>query len=209
MYVRLSTLESAIIRLTKAFIRRNQVDVEFEEIKKKLTQRSVGREEYPQDRYHDHLFEQYKLCIEMADRISQRRNLANTLFLTLNTGVLAALATMFEKGSDSFLSQAILVIALICLTASCVAWRTLIGSYRQLNTAKYKVIGAYEELLPSSPYYNAEWWALGEGKDKTKYTQLSLVESYVPAGLAIAYLVMIGVVVFQEQIVTLLRTVCS
>lgn len=169
------------------------------EIQTKLTELSVRPEDYPETTYQTHLFEQYKICIEMADRISQRRNLANTLFITLNTGVLAALATMVQRSTGTATGDAILVVALIGLILSCMAWRTLIRSYRQLNTAKYRVIGAYERLLPSSPYYNAEWWALGEGKDKTKYTQLSLVESYLPAGLAVAYLVMMVIVISQNQ----------
>jgi hypothetical protein len=34
--------------------------------------------------------ELYKLAVEMADRISARRALANTFFLTVNTGLAAA-----------------------------------------------------------------------------------------------------------------------
>ena len=159
---------------------------ELSDVEKKLTELSVDRSEYPDSLYQRHLFEQYKICIEMADRVSQRRNLANTLFLTLNTGVLAALATLFAKVDGGFVNLLIVLIALSGLMFSCIAWRTLIRSYRQLNTAKFKVIGAYERMLPSSPYYNAEWTLLGKGKDKARYTPLSLVESYLPVGLALA-----------------------
>ncbi len=38
-----------------------------------------------QERYQAVLLEQYKLYVEMADRVSARRALANTFFLTLNT----------------------------------------------------------------------------------------------------------------------------
>jgi hypothetical protein len=33
------------------------------------------------------ILEQYKLYVEMAERISQRRGLTNTFFLTLNTAI--------------------------------------------------------------------------------------------------------------------------
>ena len=36
-------------------------------------------------------FEIYKIAVEMADRISARRGLANTFFLTINTTVLGVL----------------------------------------------------------------------------------------------------------------------
>jgi hypothetical protein len=35
--------------------------------------------------YSDHLLQQYKLCVEMADHVSVRRALANTFFLTTST----------------------------------------------------------------------------------------------------------------------------
>jgi len=60
------------------------------------------------------------------------------------------------------------------------AWFWLIRSYRQLNTAKFQVIGALEERLPASPYWRAEWFALGEGKDKSKYWPLTHLEQWVP-----------------------------
>jgi hypothetical protein len=37
--------------------------------------------------------ELYKLAVEMADRISARRGLANSFFLTANTGVVAVLGS--------------------------------------------------------------------------------------------------------------------
>lgn len=36
-------------------------------------------------KYGDDLFEQYKLYVEMADRVSERRATANNFFLTANT----------------------------------------------------------------------------------------------------------------------------
>ncbi len=123
----------------------------------------------------DHVLEQYKLYVEMADRISARRATANTFFLTLNTLVVGALATCAEKSSH--LSIIVVCIAAIVL---CYVWKRLINSYRQLNTAKYAVIGELERKLPSSPYWSAEWSALGEGKDPRRYKQLTGVEKGVP-----------------------------
>ena len=164
----------------------------------KLIEHSISEGEYSDTLYRIHLFEQYKLYVEMADRISQRRGFANILFLTLNTGVLAALSTIVEK-SAGMANQGIQLVALIGLVFSCIAWRSLIRSYRQLNTAKYKIIGAYERMLPSSPYFNAEWNALGEGVDRTKYTPLTVVESYLPVGLATAYFTMIVVLIIDNH----------
>jgi hypothetical protein len=43
------------------------------------------------DRYREHLFEQYKMYVDSADRISQRRSSTNSFLLTVN----AALVTLY------------------------------------------------------------------------------------------------------------------
>ena len=40
-------------------------------------------------KYKAHLLEQYKLYVEMADRISARRQTANSFFLSINTALIA------------------------------------------------------------------------------------------------------------------------
>lgn len=172
---------------------------EISELKENLFNDAISSADYPDTLHQRHLFEQYKICVEMADRISQRRNLANTLLLTLNTGVMASLAAFAEKSELDAGGLAILLVALAGLIVSCLAWRTLIRSYRQLNTAKYKVIGALESKLPASPYYSAEWAALGFGKNKALYTPLSAVESKLPTILAVAYLLIIVFVLFDQK----------
>ena len=128
------------------------------------------------------LLEQYKIYVEMADRISQRRGAANTFFLTFNTAVVGALAALFNK---------VPTLAAVGLYAAAVvfsvAWGLLLRSYRNLNTAKFLVIGMMEERLPASPYYAAEWKALGEGKDWRKYVPLSFIETAVPLVFLLIY----------------------
>ncbi len=123
----------------------------------------------------NHLIEQYKLYVEMADRISQRRGMTNTFFLTFNTAIVAALAGFFEH-VPSNVSIAIYIAAAVMA----VTWAILLRSYRNLNTAKFLVIGELEKRLPAQTYYSAEWKALGEGKDYKKYIPLSLIETVVP-----------------------------
>jgi hypothetical protein len=43
------------------------------------------------EQYQNHLLEQYKLYVQMADKISERRQSANNFFLTVSTAVLAFL----------------------------------------------------------------------------------------------------------------------
>lgn len=133
------------------------------------------------------VLEQYKIYVEMADRTSARRGLANTYFLTLNTAVLTVVGVFWQRPPTG--SPVLLLLPLSVLLVQCLTWYGLLRSYRQLNSAKYVVIGALEERLPASPYYRAEWWALREGKDRAVYWPLSHLEQIVPCLFALAYIV--------------------
>ncbi len=156
----------------------------------RLWNKDVFDEYDDKGKFKDHVLEQYKLCVEMADRISARRSTANTFFLTLNTLVVGALSACAEKFSR--LSVIVVCIAAIVL---CYVWKRLINSYRQLNTAKHTVIGEFEKRLPTSPYWSAEWNVLGEGKDPKKYKQLTAVEKWVPIVFMCLYLLLCAAIV--------------
>ena len=138
--------------------------------------------------YFEHIFEQYKVFIEMADKISSRRNLTNTFFLTLHTFLIASAGFIFENWSQTT-NLWLNIFPLIAVLILCYTWWRLIKSYRQLNSAKYKVIGEYERRLPSSPYWSAEWHSLGEGKDAQLYEPLTNVEDWIPAIFAFMYVI--------------------
>ena len=52
-------------------------------------------------------------------------------------------------------------------------------SYKNLNTAKFLVIHKIEKRLPISPY-DAEWEAMGRGKNPELYRPISHIELGVP-----------------------------
>ncbi len=161
---------------------------EPDELESSLWNESVGPDQYAgaDEPYRAAILEQYKLYVEMADRISTRRALANTFFVTLNTAVLTLIGALW-KGRPH-VAVRWLVILLVILLALCLAWFWLVRSYRQLNAGKYAVVGALERRLPASPYWNAEWKALGEGRDKGRYWPLTHLEQWVPCVFAAAYL---------------------
>lgn len=152
-----------------------------------LTRKSLwsAPEAKPAAGEHDslHVLEQYKLCVEMADRVSQRRGAANTFFLTLHTAIVGVLAGFYEE-----VDEAAIVAVFAAAIALCGVWALLLRSYRLLNRAKFDVIGLLEERLPASPLCRAEWQALGEGRDLRRYVALGPVETIVPAVFALIYL---------------------
>ncbi|WP_455769109.1 RipA family octameric membrane protein [Kitasatospora purpeofusca] len=139
--------------------------------------------------YRSILLEQYKVYVEMADRVSSRRGLANSFFLTLNVAVIGLSGPALKVGSqrvDLFFASILLVI----LLAQCAVWVCVIRSYRTLNKAKYEVIGAMEERLPARIYSKGEWLYLVRGGRIGRYASLSVVEQLMPAIFSVAYILL-------------------
>ena len=128
-------------------------------------------------------FEQYKLYVEMANKISERRGNVNTFFTTLNTLLFTVTAVI--KSRD--LLWVIFTCAIGCIISF--AWYFTLNSYRQLNSGKFKVINEIEQRLPLSGF-SYEWEVLASGMKKNKYWPISHVEKIVPAIFFAAYLIM-------------------
>lgn len=129
----------------------------------------------------------YRLAVEMADRLSVRRGVANSFFLTLNTAVVGVLGTREVRWY--------LAVAGIMLSA---AWWMLLRNYRDLNRAKFGVILAVEEGLPIR-IYRDEWSMLQRNatrpaQDTTaartrlaRFRELGAVERLVPVVFGLIY----------------------
>jgi hypothetical protein len=161
---------------------------ENQQIRDRLWNADVGPDSYEGvgEKYQAAILEQYKLYVEMADRVSNRRGLTNTFFLTLNTAVFTIIGVFWKDRPD--ISPWALTLPLVIALGECGAWWWLVRSYRQLNTAKFKVVGALEDRLPASAYSRAEWVALGEGEDWRKYLPLTHLEQWVPVLFGLVYL---------------------
>jgi hypothetical protein len=60
--------------------------------------------EYPHnEKWYSHLLDQYKMYVEMADRISQRRTTANNYFLSVNSAILGFVGYLTSKESIEYL----------------------------------------------------------------------------------------------------------
>ena len=144
-------------------------------------------EEYG-NQYHSHYIEIYKLYVTSADNISGRRQAANSFFLTLNTALLAFLG--YSKPSFAQPVTRLTLIVTLAGIVLCYTWYRLLRSYKGLNSGKFKVIHLIEKNLPLSPY-DAEWEAVGRGKDPKKYKPFSHVELYVPWIFVVIYVIVL------------------
>lgn len=142
----------------------------------KLTEGSVGL-----------LLEQYKLYVEMADRVSNRRTEANKFYVSLLTGLFA----LFSLVSIPANFQEIMIAGISVLGITlCFVWIVNIRSYRELNSLKFRVIHEMEQHLPF-PCYDREWEILKEEAHKRNYFRLTRIEQYIPFLLLIPYIILL------------------
>ncbi|KND47801.1 MAG: hypothetical protein AB197_00965 [Parcubacteria bacterium C7867-002] len=153
-----------------------------EEILKKLF---VSESSKYGDKYIEHLLEQYKIYINAAEKISDRRQITNDFFLALNSGLVALLGFIATKTAQNE-TMLLLALASIAGITMCYFWYRIIASYKGLNDAKYKVVHMIEARLPLA-LYDTEWEMLGRGNDKEKYWPFSHIELKVPWIFIIIY----------------------
>ena len=133
------------------------------------------RKDYGQN-YQEHLLEQYKLYVEMADRISSRRQSANSFFLSINTAIASLLGYVgleHQNKTDYFWTVSLIGMAL------CFMWYRLVRSYKDLNSAKFKVIHEIEKELPVAAY-DLEWEKVGRGENSKLYLPFTHIEIMIP-----------------------------
>lgn len=140
------------------------------------------------DHYKQHILEMYKLCVEMADRVSRRRQTVNGFFLSANSALIP-IAGYFGLGKDN----AFLYVPIVtCGVLLCLLWRRILKTYRDLNASKYEVINALEERLPARPFYT-EWRRLSS----RSYREKTAIEGLVAWAFLLVHLVVMGVGVIK------------
>ena len=130
------------------------------------------------DRYKEHYLELYKFYVSSAETIGERRQKNNSFFLTLNTTIIAVISYV-QLGIQSGESSDIYWLISLSGIILSYTWYRLIKSYKDINTAKFKIIHRIEKELPLA-VYDAEWDALGRGKNPHLYLEFTKIEMVVP-----------------------------
>ena len=124
------------------------------------------------------LVDQYKLFVETSEKLVARRQLVNTFFLSVNTLAMSAVGLVArEVGQTPWVSMGVVAISIAAIML-CIAWKTLVRSYAQLNRGKFAVIECIECHLPAA-LFTAEWEALGKGQDSKRYKPFTRTEEVV------------------------------
>ena len=143
--------------------------------------------------YQEHSLEQFKIYVESSERISDRRQSANSFFLSANTLLLGSEGALFKLWVEFGYAQILIGFAGVLLTLT---WFALIISYRRMNSGKFEVIHELEKHLPHRLYF-AEWEFLERGVVQGNYIKFTVIETL--AALVILFL-HIGVVVVAASI---------
>ena len=144
-------------------------------------------------------FEQYKLAVEMADRISARRATANSFFATINTALATIYVSRFLPQKPASKDDAAAVIIALVGVVLAGTWWLLLRSYRDIAAAKWQVICEMEKTLPAKPFSD-EWECLKTDPVKPwrgRYAEFNTLERAVPAAFALAYLTIMVVVIVR------------
>jgi hypothetical protein len=145
----------------------------------------------------------YKIMVQSSEALVSRRQGVNTFFLTMNGALLTA-SGIIVQGSDGDrlggIGVAVLAVAGAIL---CLAWRSLINSFGQLNRGKFQVINTIERYLKAA-IYAAEWEALGRGENRRVYRSFTSREIWVPNALLVLYvLATVAALLFASGMITL------
>lgn len=142
--------------------------------------------------YESTVLEQWKTCIAEANGISEKRNNANNIYITLNTALFAVIT--FSLNYKSILLSAIGI-------AICILWICTINSYKKLNSVKYEIINEMELKLPLAPF-TSEWDRLN---NKYEYIRLTKIEKFIPWMFIILY----SISILYPTTKGLLMSICS
>lgn len=102
----------------------------------------------------------YKIMVQSSEGLVSRRQGVNTFFLTMNGVLLTASGIIVQSSGGDRISGLGIAVLAIAGAIFCGAWRSLIISFGQLNSGKFRVINAIERHLKAA-IYDAEWEALG------------------------------------------------
>lgn len=133
------------------------------------------------------LFEQYKLYVASAEKISERRTSANNYLLTVN----AFLVTLYSLLAASQYKNYWTVLVPVAGILVSLTWHRIITSYRDLNSVKFEVIHELEQHMPAA-LYEYEWQKAEAGRGNA-YHPLSHLERWVPI-IFVALYVLLAIV---------------
>ena len=154
----------------------------------------------------DHLLEIYKLHSELANQVSQRREGANRLYVSLLVALVVFLAALLRFGGNEIPERLVFGVCGGIGVLLSLSWFLVIRSYKQLNSEKFRVLHELEARLPFQ-FFVEEWDPKKKGEKSNLYRQLTSVEVSLPLifGLLFALIVIYSMITGEPGVTTPVR----
>ena len=134
------------------------------------------------------LLEQYKMYVEMHDRLSARRNQVNSFFISVLSGLLAILSIANSQGQTLQFPMVGVTVGFLGFVL-CILWNFNIKAYRRLVERKIQVILEMEEFLPFY-CYNKESFLREQDLTGKTYLRPTSIEQYVSVIFGFVYILL-------------------
>ena len=132
----------------------------------------INKNNLTNDTDRNNLLEQYRIYVESADKISDRRINVNTFFITLNSALITVMTVFFSN------TLLLLLLAFLGIIFSTL-WFLNLKNYKQINSCKFHLIQGIEKYLPVN-IYKMEWKLLTKTNSNKKYIPVSKLEMFLP-----------------------------
>ena len=121
------------------------------------------------------ILDQYKLAVEMWDRVRARRQTVNGFYVTVNSAIVTVVTT---KLSDVVLEIAMAFVGIFI----CYLWLTILKMYRTLADDKQHVVCLLENRLPVQPFAQ-------ERREESRHhvRRFTVAERRLPFAFIVAY----------------------
>jgi hypothetical protein len=157
---------------------------------------------------------QYNLLVKDTAKVSDRRQIINTLYLSANSILLGAVALLAQQGvlKSGALLLPVVLIAIVAI-ALCRDWRKLLLNYKNLLDLRFSLLRQIEELpefaYPIRTYHeeSTKLYQKPEGEQRV-FFGFSNIEINIPIIFIVLYVVSIAgsFVLEYSNIVSLLQT---
>src|ERR1700722_19369768 len=125
----------------------------------------------------------FELYLATAEKVTDRRALANSWMLSVNSAIVALYG--YLQSDKLAVDQKWLWAIPAAGAIVCVAWMALLSSYRKLGSAKFAVIAELEADLPAAPFTRERQIYKKDGR-----RAMSRIEISIPACFVVLYGIM-------------------
>ena len=137
----------------------------------------------------------FELYLATAEKVSDRRAQANSWMLSVNSAIVALYGYLqADKMAVGAAQKAVWLWAIPAAgTLVCVAWTSLLTSYRKLNRAKFEVLTQLE-ADPIPPFTREN-----EAYRRDRRWSLSYIETLIPVCFVLLYAVLLIVAIVTRN----------